>query len=310
MPWRHVVLPILLLVALGNDAPCGASQRESNAGPQHTLAANENTSQRADNVDQGAEESGPFSGGGRTSTRAEATGHTRRDRWSIGVRTFLPAQASLGTSVPAGTDGADFGCASSPVTGCTPVVPRFGQEFPAYGRTNRAIPGLSVDAGMMITSRIDVGLGIDVSTYARSVHPSTTPDYFPGMPELLEARASDERWLQIDLAGRLKYMSKEQNTGGSRRVTPYFGLGGGLSRFAFLPVAGGHGEFLAPGRSSPSGRNLLIYGWTPNLQLSTGAQFKLGGTPLLDIEARYVWLATNMVDASGFRVGAGLRYKF
>ncbi len=162
----------------------------------------------------------------------------------------------------------------------------------------------------MITSRIDVGLGIDVSTYGRNVHPSTTPDYFPTMPELLETRASDERWLQIDLAGRFKYMGKEQNPGASKRVTPYFGLGGGLSRFAFLPVAGGRGEFLAPARSSLSGQNLLLYGWTPNLQFSTGAQFKLGGTPLFDLEARYVWLATNMVDASGFRVGAGLRYKF
>ena len=118
---------------------------------------------------------------------------------------------SLGAGVPAGTDGADFGCASSPVTGCTPVVPRFGQEVPTDGRANRAIPGLSIDAGMMITSRIDVGLGIDVSTYGRNVHPSTTPDYFPTMPELLETRASDERWLQIDLAGRFNYMGKEQS---------------------------------------------------------------------------------------------------
>ena len=305
MPWRYLVLPILLLVALGHGTPSSASQHESNATPQPALAANS---------DQGADDPGPFAGGG-TPTRAEATGLAHRERWSIGVRTFLPSQMSLGVGAPAGTGGADVGCSSSAVTGCAPVVPRLGQGLPTphptpYGEASRVIPGLSIDAGMMITSKVEVGLGIDVSTYGRSAHPSITPDYFPDTAELLEARANDERWLQIDLAGRFKYMSKEQNTGAARGVTPFFGLGGGLSRFAFVPVAGGYGGLLDPARSGLAGQSLLLYGWTPNLQFSTGAQFKLGGTPLFDLEMRYIWLATNLVDASGLRIGAGLRYKF
>ena len=42
----------------------------------------------------------------------------------------------------------------------------------------------------------------------------------------------------LDLVGRFRYMAKEQNTIHKRGVIPYFGGGGGVSRYASLSAAG------------------------------------------------------------------------
>jgi len=53
----------------------------------------------------------------------------------------------------------------------------------------------------------------------------------------------------LDLVGRFRYMAKEQNTIHKRGVIPYFGGGGGVSRYASLSrlvAAGQDGAFYNP----------------------------------------------------------------
>lgn len=128
--------------------------------------------------------------------------------------------------------------------------------------------------------------------------------------QVADDHLTPERWLQIDLAGRFRHSGAEQSIGGGPVVTPYVGFAAGVSHYATLATIMDH--FRAHDIAPPSVAvaNSLAYGWTPNLQLSTGAQFKTGGAPLFDVEVRYVWLATNVIDASGIRIGAGLRYRF
>ena len=238
-------------------------------------------------------------------------------RWSLGVRLFYPGQVYVG--VPVSTSEGDIGCSSFARAGCEPLAARLSAlaaqlptRVPSSGRDSRsAIPGFTIDAGMMIAKRVEMGLGLDVSTYGvESTRQLTATSYTDRTTQLLDTRAADERWLQLDLVGRLKYMGREQSTSRTPGITPYVGIGGGLSRYAILSVTQYAGGAFYNPLSSASGVEPAISGWFPNLQVSTGAQFKLDGIPLFDLEFRYVWLATNMIDTSGFRLGAGLRYKF
>ena len=233
-------------------------------------------------------------------------------RWSLAVRLFYPSQVHVGA--PVGTPTVDIGCSSVVAAGCEPLPARIGsggRQSGAGGDSRASIPGFTIDAGMMITERVELGLGMDLSTYAEG-HPRQlkTPSYADPTNQFLDASAADEPGMQLDLVGRFRYMAKEQNTIHKRGVIPYFGGGGGLSRYASLSAAGQDGAFYNPVPSLFSAAQPAIPGWIPNLQASIGAQFKLDGLPLFDLEMRYLWLATSMLNASGVRLGAGLRYNF
>ncbi len=237
------------------------------------------------------------------------TGIPRRDRWSFGMRLFLPGEASIGVS--GATGRGDIGCSSSPAGHCdTPSSGLLPASSSNPLESRGRIPGLTVDAGMTIARRFEVGLGVDVSTPLGASNQSRSSSHGGHTAELTDASAAHGRGVQLDVAGRVRFLGSEQTLGDGPGVTPYFGFGGGLSHYATLATSGGPDTGHVRTMSSPPTTHLAAYGWTPNLQISTGALFKSGGIPLIDLEARYVWLATNTIGASGIRIGAGLRYGF
>lgn len=231
---------------------------------------------------------------------------SRTKRWSLGMRMFLPGHASAGVASPTG--GHDIACSSTPVDGCESLPSGFAAPNTSGLQNNYgAIPGFSLDAAMAITNRSEVGLAVDFSTRENASHPSTSITDQNRITQAAEGHRSPERWLQIDLAGRFRRSGAEQSIGGGPVVTPYVGFGAGVSHYATLPTT--TARFSLPPPPVAVAKS-LEYGWTPNFQISTGAQFKTGGTPLFDLEVRYIWLATNVIDANGIRIGAGLRYRF
>lgn len=260
----------------------------------------------ADVAPAGAPHQQRSSSDGTTNSPTIGPASSRTKRWSLGMRMFLPGHASAGVASPTG--GHDIGCSSTPVGGCEPLPSGFRAPNTSDLQNNYgAIPGFSLDAAMAVTTRSEVGLAVDFSTRESAAHSSTPISDQSGITQVAEGHRSPERWLQIDLAGRFRHSGAEQSLGGGPVVTPYVGFGAGLSHYATLPTTADHFTLPPP---SVAVADSLAYGWTPNFQISTGAQFKTGGTPLFDLEVRYIWLATNVIDASGIRIGAGLRYRF
>ena len=243
---------------------------------------------------------------GNANSPAISPATSRTKRWSLGMRMFLPGHASASVASPTG--GHDIGCSSTPVSACESFPSGFAAPNTSDLQNNYgAIPGFSLDAAMAITNRSEVGLAVDFSTRENASNPSTSMTDQSRITQAANGHRSPERWLQMDLAGRFRRIGAEQSIGRGPVATPYVGFGAGVSHYATLPTTTAYFTLPPPHVAAV---NSLEYGWTPNFQISTGVQFKTGGTPLFDLEVRYIWLATNVIDASGIRIGAGLRYRF
>lgn len=198
--------------------------------------------------------------------------------------------------------------------------------FPANGRgdSGRMTPtGIVLDAGRMIAPGTEIGVGLDVLSYT-DVN-DLSPASFAGSTVGALRMVAAEHVEQMDFAGRVTYTFRVLDGAPAaprrawRRIGPYVGVGAGVSRYALRPpdgYPGAHQAVLSPVLSAASpasvpGAATPIRGWAPNVQVYTGATMRfVPWLPVIDVDFRYVHVATGGIGLGSFRFGTGFRLLF
>ena len=205
-----------------------------------------------------------------------------------------------------------FSAASSPV-------------FPANGRgdSGRMTPtGIVLDAGRMIAPGTELGVGLDVLSYTDTN--DLSQGSFAGSTAGALRMVAGGRVQRMDLAGRVTYTFRVLDGAPAaqrrawRRIGPYVGIGAGMSRYALRPpdgYPGAHRAVLSPilsaSPASVHGAVAPIRGWAPNVQVYTGVTARfISWLPVMDVDLRYVHLATGGIGLGSFRFGTGFRHLF
>ena len=241
-----------------------------------------------------------------------------RNPWSVGVRALW---RSFGVS----TGGGDVSFRGSclPSGACSPrdLRSEVGKPVgPATGNRH-AVEGVAFYAGRLVTTGVEIGAGIDLTTHPvvgiESMSSLGTP--VGGLRELSAGEhaaqvLTGDRAMQVDLAGRLTYRFGDHDAPAPTLPVgrPYLGFGAGVSRY--FPGIADYTTFgLEAERGHSAGviDHALFEAWTPNLQLHGGFTVRFPNiAPMLDIELRYVRAELYGLDLGGFRVGTGVRYRF
>ena len=307
-PSARFVSAVTALIVLGIALPVSAGQ-----------AATELPGVAADDGDQSSESSADPG-----TTRVRRTVRSPiRDPWSAGVRVLwssvgggpgggvaLPPTAGGSPPVVLGSCSASGSCAphSSRLAGGAPGAATTGNGFP--------VQGVAFDAGRLVMSGVEVGIGLDLTTHPGQTLMSTVPGvgFRTAAPEDTALQVlTGERALQLDLAARLTYRSRGSDAvvRGAPLARPYVGIGAGMSRY--FP---GFSTIGAPGFNDvplpPSGAAHLAFDpWIPNFQVYGGFLVSFARmAPMLDVDIRYMRAANRGLDLGGFRFGTGIRYPF
>ena len=175
-------------------------------------------------------------------------------------------------------------------------------------------PGLGIDVGFALGSRLDARVGLD---YTRTLTYSEYRDFDEsGIPIEQDTTLS-----QLDLTGSIvlailpRGRAIGQYTWIPSRVVPYVGAGVGLMRYQLEQL----GDFVDFVDLSIFTALLESSGWTPSTHLLGGADVRLMRQLFLTGEARYVWADAEAnkafrgfdpIDLTGLRVSAGVRFVF
>ena len=265
------------------------------------------------------------------STRQDVTRRARRtvrsplkDPWSVGVRVLWRSVAGSGGgwAPTTGGRGLPFQASCSAGGSCSPNGARL-DAGPVPGIVSSSnglsVRGVAFDAGRRITSGLEVGAGLDLTTHPGAAFLSTVSRAGAsiGLREVSSAERAarvlaGESALQLDLAGRLTYRahSDDAATRANAFVRPYVGVGAGASRY-FAGFSGFGGLASDDARLRAAGMKHLatFEQWVPNLQIYGGFLVEFAAiAPMLDVDFRYVRARTHGVDLGGFRFGTGIRY--
>ena len=168
--------------------------------------------------------------------------------------------------------------------------------------------GVALDAGRLITSRVEVGVGLDLTTHPGDALLSAAPGVaFRSSPgDAATQTLAGERSLQLDLAARLTYRARGNDPArrGASLVRPYVGIGAGMSRYfaGFSTVAD---------INNGAWHRTAFDPWIPNFQIYGGFLVPFARrAPMLDVDIRYLRAATRGLDLGGVRFGIGVRYPF
>lgn len=308
-PSARFVFTVTALIVLGFAPPVVSATQTGTEPPGVAV----------DDGDQ-ASESSPDPGTTRVRRTVRPPIH---DPWSAGVRVLWRSLGGSrgGVALPptaVGTSPVVLGSCSASGS-CSPNSVRHQGGAPGAATTGNGWPvqGVAFDAGRLVTSGVEVGIGLDLTT-----HPGQALLYnVPGVgfrtatPEDTALQAlTGERALQLDLAARLTYRSRggDPVVRGLPVARPYVGIGTGMSRyFPGFSTIGEPGFNDAP--LSPSGVAPLTAfdPWIPNFQVYGGFLVSLGRmAPMLDVDIRYIRAANRGVDLGSFRFGTGIRYPF
>ena len=308
-PSASLVSAVTLLTILGLALPVGAEQAET-APPGVAVGDGERSSESP--ADPGT-------------TRVRRTVRSPiRDPWSAGVRVLWSSVGGGpggGGGLPPTTGGSPplvlGSCSAS--GSCAPNSVRLAGGAPGVATTGNGSPvqGVAFDAGRLVTSGVEVGIGLDLTT-----HPGQAPlSNVQGVgfrtatreDSVLQA-LTGERAVQLDLAARLTYRSRgdDRMVRGVSLARPYVGIGAGMSRyFPGFSTIGGLGFDDAPLPRSGAAHLAAFDPWIPNFQIYGGFLASFAGmAPMLDIDIRYIRAANRGVDLGGFRIGTGIRYGF
>ena len=180
-------------------------------------------------------------------------------------------------------------------------------------------PGVALDVGFPIGSRLDVLAGVE---FARASASSEDRRHLEdnGLPIRQETTLN-----QVDLTGSLEFALVPRGRSIGRyawitsRATPYVGAGGGLLWYRF-EQAGDFVDSLDPGPELPIiVAQLVSDGWTVGSHIFAGVDVKVTRRLLVTTEVRYRWADATMsqhfvgfepIDLSGLRVGFGIQLLF
>ena len=176
-------------------------------------------------------------------------------------------------------------------------------------------PGLTLEFGKTLTSRIDLRTGVDfTSAFARSESRD-----FTDMDDLPIEQDTSLR--QVDLFASLEFAltSRGRSIGQysyvPSRFVPYVGAGGGFLWYQFQQS----GDFV-------DFRDMAIFralyksdGWTPSGHMFGGVHVRITPSVSVTGEVRQIWADAelnrdfskfNPIDLSGLRIGVGIRFVF
>ena len=176
-------------------------------------------------------------------------------------------------------------------------------------------PGIGVDLGFTVGSRLDALFGID---FTRAFASSEYRDYtdlndLPIGQETSLAQANLTGSLDLALTPRGREVG--QLAWIPAAVTPYVGAGGGLLWYRFEQ----RGDFVDFLDFSIFTNRFESSGWTPSAHVFSGADVKLTRQLFLETEARYIWAGAALkrdfvnfdrIDLTGFRITAGVQLVF
>ena len=246
-----------------------------------------------------------------------------RNPWSAGVRVLWRSLGGSGGGValpPTGGGNPPTVLGSCSASGsCAPNSVRLAGGAPGAATTGNGLPvqGVAFDAGRLVTSGVEVGIGLDLTT-----HPVQAPlSNVQGVGFRTATREDSalqvltgERAVQLDLAARLTYRPRgdDRMVRGVSLARPYVGIGAGMSRyFPGFSTIGGLGFDDAPLPRSGAAHLAAFDPWIPNFQIYGGFLVSFARrAPMLDIDIRYMRAANRGVDLGGFRIGTGVRYGF
>lgn len=247
-----------------------------------------------------------------------------RDPWSAGVRVLwssVGGGAGGGVALPSTTGGSPpvvlGNCSAS--GSCAPNSVRHQGVAPGTATTRNGLPvqGVAFDAGRLVTSGVEVGIGLDLTTHPGQALLSNVPGvgFRTATPEDAALQVlTGERALQVDLAARFTYRPRGSDpvVRGASLARPYVGIGAGMSRyFPGFSTIGGPGFNDAPLPPSGAAHLAAFDPWIPNFQVYGGFLVSFARmAPMLDIDIRYMRAANRGLDLGGFRFGTGIRYPF
>lgn len=186
---------------------------------------------------------------------------------------------------------------------------------PTAGHLNFDAPGIALDVGYAVTSRLDVRVGFD---YLQAFDPSELR-HFEGSDGL--PIEQDTTLSQAGLNGSLTLalVPRGQAIGNyvwiPARVVPYVGVGIGMTRYRLRQV----GEFVDIVDGSLYAAEVRSAGWAGTTHLIAGADIRLSTNVATTIEIsqsrgsgqlREDFEGFDPIDLSGLRIGAGLRVAF
>ena len=246
-----------------------------------------------------------------------------RNPWSAGVRVLWRSLGGSGAGValpPTGGGNPPTVLGSCSASGsCAPNSVRLAGGAPGAATTGNGLPvqGVAFDAGRLVTSGVEVGIGLDLTTHPGQALLSTVPGvgFRTATPEDTGLQVlTGERALQLDLAARLTYRTHGDDpvVRGASIARPYVGIAAGMSRYfpGFSTLDGlGFNDATLP--SSGAVHPAAFDPWIPNFQVYGGLLVSFARmAPMLDIDIRYMRAANRGIDLGGFRFGTGIRYPF
>lgn len=226
----------------------------------------------------------------------------RRPRASIGIR-------GLWHRARAGSDFYDFANEQLFV----PRSPEDDHNNPDHGLLNFDAPGIGLDFGFGLTSRLDARIGVD---YAKSLNESELRNFIgsDGLPYLQSTELS-----QVDLRGELAFALAPRGRAVGQyawipsRAVPYVGAGFSLVRYNLRQT----GEFVD--EIGYFEDTFASQGWGPGIHLFAGADIRMTQRVFLNLEVRHVqesaalgadFAGFDPLDLGGLRIGAGVRFAF
>jgi hypothetical protein len=185
-----------------------------------------------------------------------------------------------------------------------------GEDFTA--------PGIAVDVGIPLTSRLDVVGGFEFSRVSIPSSFRNFSEVVDGVELEIEQTTSLS---QVALSGSLELALTPRGRAIGQfawipaRVTPYVGAGFGALLYRLEQI----GDFVDEADNSIFSARLEHHKWTPETHAYGGVDVRLHHHVQLTVEARYLWAAASMsrdfvdfddIDLAGLRLTTGIQLSF
>ena len=187
-------------------------------------------------------------------------------------------------------------------------------------KSNFNAPGIAIDLGFPLTSRLDAQAGFE---FSRSSAASNYRDFTDAEGLEIEQTTSLS---QVNLSGSIELAVLPRGRAVGQyawvpaAVTPYVGAGAGLVWYRFEQ----QGDFVDFVDNSIFNGLLQSSGWTPGAHVFTGVDVKVARQILVTGEVRYQWAETTMtgdfadpnrevdflIDLTGLRISGGVQFLF
>ena len=178
-------------------------------------------------------------------------------------------------------------------------------------------PGIALDVGFALTSRLEALVGVDFGRSSARSQDREYPVDTEGIPIEQETELS-----QFGATGSLAFALAPRGRAIGQyawipaRVVPYVGVGGGLTRYEFVQF----GDWVDFVDLTVFTETFATKGWGLGGHLLGGVDIRMARRALLTVEVRRVWAQADVlgaffgefdpIDLGGLHMGVGVRFVF